>query len=111
MDIDIDIDGDVEIDMGDSQFLLSLKPASKEEEVEEKIQRIAEGKAREGVDINVHDALEYIASITKLGKTYYQARASFVWQYLQNQLQAGVLSSVDIIYPLLEKLEVANAGI
>lgn len=82
MEID---DGDVEIDMSDSQFLLSLKPASKEEEVEEKIQRIAEGKAREGVDINVNDALEYIASITKMGKTYYQARTSFIWQYLQNQ--------------------------
>ena len=79
----IQIDGAVDIDMCDSQFLLSLKPASKEEEVEEKIQRIAEGKARDGVDISVNDALDYIASITKLGKTYYQARSSFVWQYLQ----------------------------
>jgi hypothetical protein len=70
----MDIDEDVEIDMSDSQFLLSLKPASKEEEVEEKIQRIAEGKAREGIDISVYDALDYIGSITQMGKTYYQAR-------------------------------------
>ena len=146
----IQIDGAVDIDMCDSQFLLSLKPASKEEEVEEKIQRIAEGKARDGVDISVNDALDYIASITKLGKTYYQARSSFVWQYLQvcnihyinplsflvpsltplsslfflsfatphinsyssfkNQRHAGVLSSTDIVNPLLERLGVPNPG-
>eukprot|EP00026_Physarum_polycephalum_P000590 Phypoly_transcript_00591.p1 GENE.Phypoly_transcript_00591~~Phypoly_transcript_00591.p1 ORF type:complete len:1441 (+),score=280.99 Phypoly_transcript_00591:85-4407(+) len=105
----MDTDGDVDLDMSDSQFLLSLKPASKEEEVEEKIQRIAEGKAREGVDISVYDALDYIASITKMGKTYYQARASFVWQYLQNQRQAGVLSANDIVTPLLEKLDAPNS--
>lgn len=104
-------DDGVDIDMDDAQFLLSLKPASKENEVEEKILKIAEGRAREGMDITVNDALVYIASITKMGKAYYQARAAFVWQYLQKLMHNGTVSSSEILNSLLDRLDSPSSGI
>lgn len=109
MMMDVGDDG-VDIDMDDAQFLLGLKPASKENELEEKILRIAEGKARDGLDISVNDALDYIASITKMGKIYYQARAAFVWQYLQNLMHNGTVSPSDILNSLLNRLDSPSAG-